>query len=123
MNRSFLNAASWAHPGAAKSVLYGALEPAFATLHPEGSQAHTHTKQHCPGTGQSHEATPARLAAGGGEAGEVPETPTSCLSFGLHYEGGGPESFHVTGTEGAPSSGHHCVFFVGFNFPCFVSLR
>lgn len=60
---------------------------------------------------------------GGGEAGEVPETPTSCLSFDLHYEGGGPEIFDVTGTEGAPSSGHHCVFFVGFNFPCFVSLR
>ena len=48
----------------------GALEPAFATLHPE-SDAHTHTTpphiphpQHCPGTGQSYEANPARLAAG-----------------------------------------------------------
>ena len=55
---------------------------------------------------------------GGGEAGEVPETPTFCLSFDLHYERGGPEIFGVTGT----GSGHHCVLFVGFNFS-FVSLR
>ena len=55
---------------------------------------------------------------GGGEAGEVPESPTFCLSSDLHYEGGGPEVFDVTGT----SSGHHCVLFVGFYFS-FVSLR
>lgn len=124
MNRSFLNAGSRAHPGAAKSVLYGALEPAFATLHPEGSQAHTHTlnsiAQAQVRAKRQHQPDP---LLGEGEAGEVPETLTSCLSFDLHYEGGGPEIFHVTGTEGAPSSGHHCVFFVGFNFPCFVSLR
>ena len=127
MNRSFLNAGSRAHPGAAKSVLYGALEPAFATLHPEGSQAraraHTHTHTHTHTSIAQAQVRAMRQRQpdsllGGREAGKVPETPTFCLSFDLHYERGGPEIFGVTGT----GSGHHCVLFVGFNFS-FVSLR
>lgn len=90
------------------------------------SQTHTHTPH--PPTYPTPSIAQAQVRAmrqiqldsllGRGEAGKFPETPMSCLSFDLHYEEGGPKIFHVTGTEGAS------VFsLVGFNFPCFVSLR